>query len=273
MRKASSKKGPKSSSSLVRPVFSSSRKERNWGGDGTLICPDSVCVKLPFTQTLTPGTTSGGLYSYQYRGNSCFDPDYTGVGSQPNGFDQWSQFYNTYVVLSSEIVVEFLAGTNAATELVIVPAFNTSLPANSKEAAGWRFAKTNIHTYAGNGVYGKTICQMDTATICGVPPQEVVYDTDFSAAVSTSPSNNNTWYWDIFLQNINNSTTLADVMRVTIFYDVKFMAPVQQAFSLFRQPQLACAKKETLTRQVNDDSCVCVACTQSANLPASCKRQ
>lgn len=266
------RKTSQSKKSSTKSIFHAASKERQWGGDGTLICPDSVRVKLPFTETLTPGTTSGGLYLYQYRGNSGFDPNYTGTGLQPNGFDQWAQFYNTYVVLGSEIIVEYLAGTAAACELVVVPAFNTASPANTKEAAGWRYAKTIIASYTGNGVYRKITSQMATAQICGVPEEEVVYDTDFSASVSANPANLNTWYWDICLQNINNSVTLSDVMRVTLILDIKFMAPVQQAFSAVRRPVVS---PQTITLGSGHDSCPPVneACRCANCSLASCKRQ
>lgn len=262
-----------------RPLFHTNSKEKNWGGDGTLICPDSVRVKLPFTQTLTPGTTAGGLYLYQYRGNSGFDPDYTGVGLQPNGFDQWAQFYNLYVVVSSEIVVEFMAGTSACVELVVVPAFNTTSAANTKEAAGWRYAKTNLFATIGNGEHKKIRHRMSTAEICGVPEEQVLYDSAYASTVSTNPGNNQTWYWDIFLQAINASTTLADTIRVTLYFDIKFMAPVQQAFSAVRRPVLRpCLEQGARTftagaiaapqRGVVDDVCGCAACRAKAALRA-----
>jgi hypothetical protein len=276
MRKISSNKNPS------RSIYHASRKERNWGGDGTLICPDSVRVKLPFTQTLTPGTTSGGLYLYQYRGNSGFDPDYTGVGLQPNGFDQWSQFYNTYVVLGSELLVEFIAGTAGVTELVVVPSFNTASAANTKEAAGWRYAKTHLNVTGSNGTYTKVVSQMSTAQICGVPEEEITNDSDFSATVSSSPANNQTWYWNIYVQNVNGTVTLADVLRVTLYLDIKFMAPSQQAFSATRKPLaiagpctitagLPCARGSSSSRLV-DDVCCCAACQKLAHAPA-CNRQ
>ncbi len=261
MRKNSSRK------QSTKSLFQSRLKERCWGGDGTLICPDSVRVKLPFTQTLTPGTTSAGLYTYQYRGNSGFDPDYTGVGLQPNGFDQWSQFYNMYVVLGSEIIVEFLAGTAAAVEVVVVPAFNTTAPANTKEAAGWRFARTHVATPQGNGTKFTIRSRMSTAQICGVPDEEVMFGPDFASTVSTSPSNSQTWYWDLFVQNISNSTTLADIVRVTLVLDIKFMAPVQQAFSAVRRPVYSpqIAAQCTFTAEprpasVVNEVCACAHC-------------
>lgn len=221
-----------------------------------MICPDSVRVKLPFTQVLSPGTTSGGLYVYQYRANSCFDPDYTGIGLQPNGYDQWSQFYNEYVVLSSEVIVEYVASGAYVGELVVVPAFNAATPANTKEATGWRFAKSVMGVPSGNATYHKLVSKMSTATMCGVPPASILLDTtDWGASVSANPANLNTWYWDIFLQNVSSSTTLGDYLRVTIVYDVKFFAPVQQAFSATRRLSPSLAAESTACSAEPASSC------------------
>lgn len=42
----------------------------------------------------------------QFRANSCFDPNLTGAGHQPRGFDQLMALYESYVVLSSFISVK-----------------------------------------------------------------------------------------------------------------------------------------------------------------------
>lgn len=274
-------KNKKSSNRGIMSLYQAPLREKQWGGDGTLICPDSVRVKLPFTQTLTPGTASGGLYVYQYRGNSAFDPDYTGVGLQPNGYDQWSQFYNEYVVLGSEITVEFIAAGAYVSELVVVPAFNSGSPANTKEAAGWRYAKTFTNLTGSNAAYKKVTCGMSTAQMCGVPPESVVYDSEYSATTASSPGNNSTWYWDIFVQNVSNSTSLSDVLRVTLTFDIKFTSPSQQAFSatpperrmrVVHQPSLAGATFTERPRLV-DESCSCASCLQRVEGVASCKRQ
>lgn len=226
MKRSSKAKKAKAGSGVAFPS-----RRHDWGGDGTLVCPNSVRVNLPFTQVLAPGTTSGGLYVYQYRANSCFDPDYSGTGLQPNGFDQWAQFYNSFVVLSSEVIVEYVASGAYVGELVVVPSFNASSPANTKEATGWRYAKSVMGVPSGNATYHKIVSKMSTATMCGVPPAAVLSDSDWASTISTNPANFNTWFWNIFLQNQSSSTTLGDYLRVTIVYDVKFFDPAQSAFS------------------------------------------
>lgn len=63
-------------------------------------------VSLRYGTQLTLNSTSIGTYgTHSFRANDIFDPDFTGTGHQPRGFDQWAQFYDNYVVLGSKIRV------------------------------------------------------------------------------------------------------------------------------------------------------------------------
>lgn len=63
--------------------------------------PMARTVTLKYVQAVQLDSASGAL-SYQYfRANSIYDPDYTGVGHQPLGYDQWAVFYKYYTVTSS----------------------------------------------------------------------------------------------------------------------------------------------------------------------------
>ncbi len=54
---------------------------------------------------------SGAVALYQFSANGMYDPDITGTGHQPLGFDQWmgtsstTGFYNHYTVVSSQISI------------------------------------------------------------------------------------------------------------------------------------------------------------------------
>lgn len=69
--------------------------------------PKTNVVKLRYVESFEINPTTGALGYHRFRANSCFDPNYTGTGHQPNGFEQWSQFYNHYVVIGSKINVRF----------------------------------------------------------------------------------------------------------------------------------------------------------------------
>lgn len=64
---------------------------------------------------LDPGS-SGAVAQYFYSANGMYDPDITGTGHQPLGFDQWiPTFYNHYCVYKSEISVTFYSQIGDAT--------------------------------------------------------------------------------------------------------------------------------------------------------------
>lgn len=58
----------------------------------------------------------GALAIYVYTTNGLYDPNTTGIGHQPTGFDQLMALYNEYVVIGSTIKVSFTNSdeTNAA---------------------------------------------------------------------------------------------------------------------------------------------------------------
>lgn len=238
------KQNPSGASS--RPLFRNARKERMWGGDGTIICPDAVRVQLVWTVILRPGTASGALYYYQFRGNSVYDPDYTGTGTQPNGFDQWASFYNSYVVLGSSISADIMGATQSCTS-ALVPNFNTVLAASAVDACGYRYAVSKLTGYSGNAARSVLNNRISTSQICGVSARAVTDDTDFSATFSTNPASNNAWFWDFYHQNSYDSSTLNSVVKITIHYDVKFFDPQQQGLSATLRPATETLGHHTVT--------------------------
>lgn len=57
----------------------------------------------------------GGAAQYLLRTNSAYDPDYTGVGTQPRGYDQYAALYNQYTVNKSTLKVVIAIPTTGAT--------------------------------------------------------------------------------------------------------------------------------------------------------------
>lgn len=57
---------------------------------------------------------------YSFRANSAFDPDYTGIGHQPLGFDQMMALYARYEVISTKCTATFF---NDQEEALIVGSY------------------------------------------------------------------------------------------------------------------------------------------------------
>lgn len=80
-----------------------------------------VCKMRYFSQ-ISLNAPSGGLPSqHVFRTGDLFDPDLTGTGGQPMGFDELNALYNNYYVRSAHMKAIFTAtGTSADTSTYIV---------------------------------------------------------------------------------------------------------------------------------------------------------
>lgn len=65
-----------------------------------------LITKLKYSSYSTLASASGVVAGQVLRGNSLYDPDYTGAGGQPRGFDQIMPLYDHYVVLSSKVMIQ-----------------------------------------------------------------------------------------------------------------------------------------------------------------------
>lgn len=70
--------------------------------------PNKIAAKLRYSDatTIDPGVL--GLGVHVIMANGCYDPDNTGAGHQPRGFDQYMAMYDHYTVVGSKITVTFL---------------------------------------------------------------------------------------------------------------------------------------------------------------------
>lgn len=73
--------------------------------------PKTTLVKLRYVEGVTIDPGIGTLGTYNFRANSCFDPNLTGVGHQPMNFDLWSQLYNHYTVIGARITAQLFDDT------------------------------------------------------------------------------------------------------------------------------------------------------------------
>lgn len=71
--------------------------------------PTKMRVKLTYTEfvKLTPGGAGSAAINV-YSGNGMYDPNISGVGHQPRGFDELMALYDHYVVTGSTCTVSFV---------------------------------------------------------------------------------------------------------------------------------------------------------------------
>ncbi len=96
----------------------------------TGIVPDKRRVRMRFFVRFTLDLSVAGN-SHTFRANGCFDPDVTGIGLQPRGFDQYATLYDRYVVTSSKIVLHGYSPDNPQPYLFSVRAHSAGVSADS----------------------------------------------------------------------------------------------------------------------------------------------
>lgn len=74
--------------------------------------PERALTKLKYVSqtSLNPGLTLPAIHMFS--ANNIFDPDFTGVGHQPLGYDQYAALYEQYHVRQAYAKVTFMAADN-----------------------------------------------------------------------------------------------------------------------------------------------------------------
>lgn len=78
--------------------------------------PDRIRTKLQYQDVIQLSASAGSPGIWQFRMNSLQDPDYTGVGHQPQWYDQLSAVYSYYRVIGSKITCTFIPNNISDTE-------------------------------------------------------------------------------------------------------------------------------------------------------------
>jgi len=77
--------------------------------------PAKLKTTLKYAQTITLNPSAGGCAGFTFRCNSLHDPDLTGTGHQPMGFDQLKVLYDRYTVTGSRIKMTQLPSSVSTT--------------------------------------------------------------------------------------------------------------------------------------------------------------
>lgn len=75
--------------------------------------PKNRKVHMRYIDTIAlDPSVGGGIAQLTWKLNDIFDPYQTGAGHQPNGHDEWGQFYGNYVVQSCGVKLTACSNTN-----------------------------------------------------------------------------------------------------------------------------------------------------------------
>jgi len=160
------------------------------------VLPRSFRRTLPYAETFTLTTgTAGVLGTAQLMLlNSLYDPNSTGTGHQPYGFDQLSSWFKTYIVHAVRVKI-LACSIGGSAEVAICWKFDT--PSGFQSMAGYTVDQATEAPMIGVGLLGasgidrvfkKTIDVLPHKVLGITKPQYVNEISSYGAAYNANPS-------------------------------------------------------------------------------------
>lgn len=190
---------------------------------------------LYFEAAISLSGTSGATSTYTFSVNDAFDPNHTGTGHQPMGFDQMMSIYDQFTVLRSSITVQFAPS---------IASVITRVALSLKDAAA---SITNITQLLENGLSEMGLCVgakqpgqhcAPTLTMhCDVLKyfgfkgvSGLLQNPNFQGNSTTSPLEQ--VYFQITAWDLMLTETYSIAADVTLSYDVFFWEPRKETTSV-----------------------------------------
>lgn len=188
-------------------------------GKGPTGLPDRMMVKMKYTTQIDLADAgAGGLYIF--RGNSIYDPDYSGIGGQATSHDQWANFYNYYRVRASKIRINCVSLSNLANTSAMIAIFpEIAVPAvgiSPLTIVDQPYARYKIVGQGDGGNNALVLSNyMSTQKLFG----RAIIDDNFQAPMSANPAD--PWHWGVRAINMVNLGTGTYRMIVQLTYYVE----------------------------------------------------
>ena len=211
--------------------------------------PTRTITQLMYTDQFDVVCTSGALSVYTFNSNGLYDPDQTGTGHQPLGFDQYAAQYNRYRVLATEYDVHFgnPAVSYSSLRCAVAHVNGSTVPSNPA------IFEIPYSKYGVVSTYGAPLRLQGTfdLTILNSDPQKYKIDDRYSALVTGNPAE----VMYIHLAIMPNASATVRV-HVRFVYHVEFYDVETPGASLDGHPVEYCKKQynQALKAKVQEKS-------------------
>lgn len=192
-----------------------SRKNKIISVPGRFPLPQRLKTSFTYNNIQSFSSVAGALVRYVYRGNSCYDPDVTNTGLQPQLWDDlMGPIYSKYAVISSKINITVVSNTTPWKFTIVPVDFSSGQEINWEALVNFPKAKRMItSTLYGNNSISKLSNYATTMGIINVDPT-----TDDSQQTPYNQNAGTQWYWQIVGQPVDGSSTDTCYVSIELIY-------------------------------------------------------
>lgn len=181
-------------------------------------------VNLRYCQEILMNPAAAGVPIFNYfRANSLFDPDFSGVGHQPLGFDQWTPFYNHYTVIGATITVEAINGDLTHPACIGVSLIESNTYSGTSTISGLCEQRGTMHRLCGIGSAQHTACVIKNKVAPLKFLRKRMGESEVTTAVTTNATEQCSFL--VWAASLSSEDGAAIDMLVTIDYIVVFSEP------------------------------------------------
>lgn len=187
------------------------------------LLPDRIKTTLRYRQSITY-TNSTGFGSNCFSLNSIYDPNVTGGGHQPLGYDQWGAFYQQYEVKSSSIKAMILPPSlSCPVRFVIYPSTTSTTITDSKTAAEQPYARATVINSTVVSPGNTLRHRMSVRRLEGRNTASI----NFTAPFGSSPTLERYWHTIIF--SLDDAT---DISSILVDFEILYHTILFNRFNL-----------------------------------------
>lgn len=221
--------------SIPRMIYPGARQN----GTNGFPAVQHVALTYESQHTLAPGAA---IAQYTYRGNSLYDPDYTGAGSQPRYYDTYATIYGKYRVFGSRITVDIINGGGAAAvSMAVLPWTDVVTFTSWPQVAELPESRVATMVPIASRVSKRLVHAASTSTVCGLRARQVM-DEDWGATVGSNPLQ--IWYWNVCVASVDGTSNVTVSIRVRLEFDCEFYDRTDPGLSVVEDPESNHQKKQ-----------------------------
>lgn len=182
--------------------------------------------------TITGSAVQGSIGTWIMSANGCYDPDITGVGHQPRGFDQLMTLYDHYTVTNATITVRFVNNsTNSRPYVGIAVRDSSSAFVDLVGVAEYSnmvlsrkpLGRITTLDSAGDSSFTSLTTRVNVSSFLG--RKNAMSDPELKGSASSNPAEQ--VYFHVIAGDPHASTPASIDIFTSVTYDVVFHEPKQ----------------------------------------------